>query len=225
VMANYWLHNGFLQVEGEKMAKSLGNFVTIRELLTDWKGLPWPGDAIRLALLMTHYPQPLDWTVDRLATAAAGMHRFHAVGVVGLKLDHDADVLAIPEIASAQPSEALLSCLMDDLNTPAAIAHLFSLAREADRKVGVSSEPAVQLLRDCLFLGMDPFRFAREQRARFLKHRRAGHQEIWDLVEARSAARKAKNFKEADAIRNKLDGMGIELEDRKDGTTIWKVKP
>ena len=60
VMANYWMHNGFLQVEGEKMSKSLGNFVTVRELLTGWAGLPWPGDAVRLAMLMTHYSQPLD---------------------------------------------------------------------------------------------------------------------------------------------------------------------
>jgi cysteinyl-tRNA synthetase len=224
VMANYWMHNGFLQVEGEKMSKSLGNFVTIRELLTDWKGLPWPGDAIRLAMLTTHYPQPLDWTEDRLLTASAGMHRFNTVGAIGLKLDQDADILAIPEIANTEPSETLLSCLLDDLNTPAAIAHLFSLAKEADQNVGVSDKPARQLLRDCLFLGIDPFRFIREEKARYLAHRQVGEQEILDLVEARNAARKARNFKEADSIRDQLDAMGIELEDRKDGRAIWKMK-
>src|SRR6478735_9037968 len=70
VMANYWLHNGFLQVEGEKMAKSLGNFVTIHELLTGWKGYRWPGPVIRYAMLRTHYRQPLDWTQRKLEEAA-----------------------------------------------------------------------------------------------------------------------------------------------------------
>jgi len=226
MMANFWMHNGFLQVEGEKMAKSLGNFVTIHELLTGWKDLPWPGDAIRLAMLMTHYPQPLDWTVDRLTTAAGGLHRFHAVGVIGLKLDQNADLLAIPEIANAQPSETLLSCLMDDLNTPAAIAHLFSLAREADQKVGVSDEPARQLLRDCLFLGMDPFRFVREEHARFLAHSRVviNEDRVKALIEERAKARAAKNFAESDRIRDELAGMGVELEDHKGQPTTWKLK-
>jgi cysteinyl-tRNA synthetase len=223
IMANYWLHNGFLQVEGEKMAKSAGNFVTIHELLTDWKGFPWPGDAIRLAMLMTNYSQPLDWTISRLETAAASMHRFHAVGVVGLKLDPDADILAVPKITTAQPSESLLSCLTDDLNTSAAIAHLFSLAKQADQKLGVN-EPAIQLLRDCLFLGTDPFRFVREEKSAFAGHRQPSEQKIRELVDARNAARKAKKFTEADTIRNELREMGIELEDRKDGTTIWKDK-
>ena len=69
IMAKTWMHNGFLQVEGEKMSKSLGNFVTIRELLTDWKGRAWPGAVVRLAMLKTHYRQPLDWTFDRLIEA------------------------------------------------------------------------------------------------------------------------------------------------------------
>src|SRR5262249_17885153 len=66
VMANFWMHNGHLQVEGEKMSKSLGNFVTIRELLRGWRGEPWTGSAIRFAMLGTHYRQPIDWTVERL---------------------------------------------------------------------------------------------------------------------------------------------------------------
>ena len=135
VMANYWMHNGFLMVEGEKMAKSLGNFITIRELLTGWQGLPWPGDAIRLAMLMTHYAQPLDWTAERLATAGANLHTFHLVAMKGLGLSETTDATALPGISNGRPSNQLLAHLADNLNTPAAIlSHLFALVREADQK-------------------------------------------------------------------------------------------
>jgi cysteinyl-tRNA synthetase len=222
VMANYWMHNGFLQVEGEKMSKSLGNFITIRELLTGWKGLPWPGDAVRLGMLMTHYRQPLDWTQDRVAFAAASLHRFHTVSIQKLGLSDETDVAALPEISAAPPSAMLLEHLSDDLNTPTALqSHLFSLAREADHK---GEKPAKQLLTDCLFLGIDPFRFIREERRSFAAHRSEGEEEILQLIEARKAARSAKNFKESDRIRDQLAAMGVELEDRKDGTTLWRPK-
>ena len=222
VMANTWMHNGFLQVEGEKMSKSLGNFVTIRELLSDWKGLPWPGDAIRLAMLTTHYAQPLDWTEDRLVTAAAALHRFHTVAMQGLNLDRSKVHYEMPGLGDLHPSEALLSCLTDDLNTPAAIAHLFALSKEADQVIGVSEVPARQLLTDGLFLGLDPFRFLKEEHARYLAHRHISDQEIWSLIDARNAARNAKDFKEADRIRDELKAMGVVLKDSKDGTT-WEI--
>jgi len=224
VMANYWMHNGFLQVEGEKMAKSAGNFVTIRQLLTEWDGLPWPGDAIRLAMITTHYTQPLDWTLERLATAAASLHRFQTVGIQALGLAEDPDIAAIPEITSRTASQGLLDYLMDDLNTPAGLSYLFSLAKQADQTGHIREVPAIQLLVDCLFLGIDPFRYVREERAAFKAHQKLEDGPIVSLIEARNSARKAKNFKEADRIRDKLKEMGIELEDRKDGNTIWRVK-
>jgi cysteinyl-tRNA synthetase len=223
-MANYWMHNGFLQVEGEKMAKSAGNFVTIRQLLTEWDGLPWPGDAIRLAMITTHYTQPLDWTLERLATAAASLHRFQTVGIQALGLAADADIAAIPEITSRTASQGLLEHLMDDLNTPAGLSYLFSLAKQADQTGRIRETPAIQLLVDCLFLGIDPFRYVREERAAFKAHQKLEDAPIVSLIEARNSARKAKNFKEADRIRDKFTEMGIELEDRKDGNTIWRVK-
>jgi len=222
LMANFWMHNGFLQVEGEKMSKSLGNFVTIRQLLTEWQDLPWTGDAIRLAMLMTHYAQPIDWTAERLAIAGANLHTFQQVGVRGLGINEDVDISSLDELRGA-PSDGLLSHLMDDLNTPAAIlSHLFGLVKQADQKDGVRAEPARQLLMDVLFLGIDPFRYVREERQKFLAHRKIEHQWIWDLVERRNAARKAKNFAEADRIRDELREKGIELLDRKD-QTLWKV--
>ncbi len=217
VMANYWMHNGFLQVEGEKMSKSLGNFVTIRELLTGWRGLPWSGDAIRFAMLTAHYAQPIDWTDNRLAEAGANLHTFHLVGAKGLGLTDETDLSTLPEIAHGRPSDRLLQTLYDDLNTPAAIfTHFFSLVREADSKSGILETPARQLLIDCLFMGIDPFRFYRTQMAAFDTHK------IQMLIDQRTAARKAKDFQESDRIRDELAAMGVVLKDSKDGTT-WAI--
>ena len=102
VMANYWMHNGFLQVEGEKMSKSFGNFVTIRELLTGWKGWKWPGAVLRFNMLGTHYRQPIDWTLKRLEEAAEDLDLFRA---------HSYDD------SDARPAPAVLDALCDDLNT------------------------------------------------------------------------------------------------------------
>ena len=112
VMANYWMHNGFLQVEGEKMSKSLGNFVTIHELLKDW-----PGEVVRFAMLQTHYRQPIDWTVKGLREGA-----------------EDARSLVCADRrrrSRAMPCADALDALADDLNTPKAIAALHELRGEA----------------------------------------------------------------------------------------------
>src|SRR6185437_5216288 len=114
-MANVWMHNGFLQVEGEKMAKSAGNFVTIHELLrtTRFGGRKWSGEALRLAMLRTHYRQPTDWTVKALEEAEATLDGWYdAIGDVE---------------ASSQVSNAVLDALNDDLNTPAALSELHRL--------------------------------------------------------------------------------------------------
>jgi cysteinyl-tRNA synthetase len=219
-LAKLWMHNGFLQVEGEKMSKSLGNFVTIRELLHTEKfgGMPWSGDAVRLAMLMTHYRQPIDWTVDRLATAGANLWTFNFVGAKGLRIPPTSDISAIPEIVNGQVSDGLLRELSDDMNTPSAIlSHLFSLVKEADKLGGISEQPATQLLIDCLFLGIDPFRFVRDQQSRM------NTGEIDMLITARNAARMEKNFKESDRIRDELLAKGIVLKDSPTGTT-WEVK-
>src|SRR5262249_46881887 len=111
IMANYWMHNGFLQVEGEKMAKSLGNFVTIRDLLKDW-----PGDVLRLTMLLTHYRQPLNWTANALRESQRTLDDWYEL---------TADVA--PGILCAD----VIGALADDLNTPKAIASLHELRTEA----------------------------------------------------------------------------------------------
>ncbi|MEN3385793.1 MAG: cysteinyl-tRNA synthetase, partial [Hyphomicrobiales bacterium] len=114
VMANIWMHNGFLQVESEKMSKSLGNFFTIREVLADWQG-----DVIRLAMLSSHYRQPIDWTVRNLKEAEKALSSFFDAAAAD---------------AEARPAPGVLEALADDLNTPKAIAEMHALKNVAGRK-------------------------------------------------------------------------------------------
>ena len=217
-LARYWLHNGFLQVEGEKMSKSLGNFFTIRELLETAKfaGQPWPGDALRLAMIGTHYRQPIDWTENALGIAAHTLHQFQNIGEMVLGLGNDADLGAFVANTGLSPSHGLLEALEDDLNTPAALAHLHELANIVREGVDTINR-ATQLLTDCMFLGIDPYRFELVERLRF--------DESWidERIAARAAARKAKNFAESDRIRDELAAKGIVLKDSATGTK-WEVK-
>jgi cysteinyl-tRNA synthetase len=202
VMANYWMHNGFLQVEGEKMAKSAGNFFTIRELLADW-----PGEVLRYQMLMTHYRQPIDWTRKASEEAASALDDFR-VSTAGA------------DAAKGRIDQQVIEALADDLNTPQMAASLHKLLGEVRKD---DNQPACDLRATFAFLGIELDRVNLQE---ILKRQRGGIDEgkVVSLIDARSAARKARNFKEADRIRDELSGMGIELEDKKDGTTTWKVK-
>jgi cysteinyl-tRNA synthetase len=199
VMANYWMHNGFLQVEGEKMSKSLGNFVTIHELLKDW-----PGEVVRFTMLQTHYRQPINWTLGGLREAQKSLDHWY-------KLTSD----SAPGYLCADAVDALL----DDLNTPKAFAAMHELRTEAakgTKPAAASLKASAQLigllqLSSAQWLGFRPASVAVDEN------------KVVSLIEARNSARKAKNFKEADRIRDELKAMGIELEDTKDGKTQWKV--
>jgi cysteinyl-tRNA synthetase len=197
VMANYWMHNGFLQVEGEKMSKSLGNFVTIRELLTGWKGWKWPGAVLRFAMMGTHYRQPIDWTLKRLEESAERLSLFRA---------HSFDDPQAP------PSAAIFDALCDDLNTPQVIAELNNLYERRE---------AAALGASCRFLGLD---VASVNLNTMLREKRSDLDErvVNALIAARNSARKEKNFKESDRIRDELAAMGVVLKDSKDGTT-WEI--
>jgi cysteinyl-tRNA synthetase len=211
------MHNGFLQVEGEKMSKSLGNFVTVRELLTEWRGVRWYGDCIRLAMLTAHYSQPIDWTDNRLAEAGANLHTFHLMGIKGLGLKDGMDLDGIEEIANGKPSSDLLEALYDDLNTPHAIySHLFGFVKRANADSGSLENLARQLLIDCRFMGVDPFRFYRQSMSAIDVNK------VEQLITARKSARSAKNWNESDRIRDELAAMGVVLKDSKDGTT-WEI--
>ena len=193
VMANFWMHNGFLQVEGEKMCKSLGNFATIREVLADW-----PGDVVRLAMLRTHYRQPINWTMKVLEDAE--------------KSWLDSSTLRRPSRAESGCAGA--RCARDDLNTPEAIAELHRL-EERGRPQGACRHARFFSLRAAI----DLCGRAGEASAR---SRRSAERRSNSLIDARNAARKAKNFNESDRIRDELATMGVVLKDSKDGTT-WEV--
>jgi cysteinyl-tRNA synthetase len=212
VMANVWMHNGFLQVEGEKMSKSLGNFVTINELLDSKKfgGQPWHGRVIRLAMLGTHYRQPIDWTVDRLVQARATLMDF-------ADLLHDA-------ADADEPHRDVLAALSDDLNSPSAISIIHGIAKSAAR----NADMAAQLKATLRLLGL----YENEKPADFAVGQDAGNvnaTRVEELIGARNAARKARNFKEADRIRDELSAMSIQLKDSKnlmtgEIETTWQVK-
>jgi cysteinyl-tRNA synthetase len=206
VMANYWLHNGFLQVEGEKMSKSLGNFVTINELLKDW-----PGEAMRLAMLATHYRQPTNWTEKGLEDARR-------------TLDHWYELTA-----DAPPGAPLcadvLQALEDDLNTPQSIAALHALRSEAakgSKSAAACLKSSAQLM-GLLQLTQDEWKSWRPASLSIDEHR------VRNLIAARNGARRAKNFKEADRIRDELAAMGVQLKDAKEPATgeivtTWEVR-
>jgi cysteinyl-tRNA synthetase len=185
VMANVWMHNGFLQVEGEKMSKSAGNFLTIRALLADW-----PGEVLRFNMLRTHYRQPIDFTVAGLKESWKMLERWYAV---------------TEPLADPAPDAAFLDALRDDLNTPAAIA---SLHQAGD----------VALAGGLGFLG-----FSNVQLRIAAKVAAVDAAEIARAIEARKAARAAKDFAESDRIRDELLARGIVLKDGPGGTT-WEVK-
>ncbi len=215
LMAKYWMHNGFLQVGGRKMAKSEGNFVTIRELLTEWEGYGWPGEALRLNMLRTHYRQPLDWTLTGLDEAHKTLWDWYE--------------WAIDDGIGGAPAERVLEALADDLNTPAALSEIHALRRVGDR-AGVRAS-----LR-CLGFSLDKNSIGRKAYASGSIHMRSsmrgsatGSSKVGDLVDARAAARAARNFAEADRIRDELDAMGVQLKDSKDPktgelVTTWEVK-
>ncbi len=192
VMANVWLHNGFLQVEGEKMSKSLGNFITIGELLADWHG-----DVIRLAMYGTHYRQPMNWTLKNLQEAERTLASWFDAAGGG---------------AESKPAPGVLEALNDDLNTPKMIAEIHALKGAAGKK---------SLAGTLDFLGFRPKEFEAWRKAT-APQPALPVLEIESLLAQRLAAKKAKNFAEADRIRDTLSSAGIVVKDGPEGST-WEV--
>ncbi|TWB55171.1 cysteinyl-tRNA synthetase [Rhizobium sp. ERR 922] len=200
-MANVWMHNGFVQVEGRKMSKSEGNFVTIYELLQTEKlgGRTWPGEVLRLAMLMTHYREPIDFSVKRLEEAERLIAKWPAA-----------------DVSNAAPDETVLAALGDDLNTVAAIQALHALAQAANADANLL--PVFTASAD--LLGLLPKKAEMDE---------AVVAEIDAKVRQRLELLKAKNFAEADKLRDELAAGGIQLKDGKDAvtgerTTSWEIK-
>jgi cysteinyl-tRNA synthetase len=216
-MANVWMHNGFLQVEGEKMSKSLGNFVTIRELLHTEKfgGRKWSGEVLRLAMLRTHYRQPIDWTIKALEDAESTLERWY-----------DAVGEAAPANAIAPGVEEALG---DDLNTPAALAELHRLAHpavlgstNADSGFSDRGQNPGLLKSSANLLGLLQ-QTKSERTSAALSEAGVDPALIERLIAERTAVRAQKNWSESDRLRDQLASMGVVLKDSKSGTT-WEIK-
>ena len=202
--AQVWMHNGYLKVEGEKMSKSLGNFITVRDLLDKHHG-----ETIRLCMLMTHYRQPLNWTATGLAQAKDTLDSWYgALRSVG------------EDIIGASLPEIFLDALSDDLNTPRAISVIHELASQVNKTatIGANSD----LLGAAATMGllqMKPeewFKWQPECATPGLSDI-----QIDELIAQRNEARGNKDFTTADSIRGELVAQGILMEDSPDGTT-WK---
>ncbi|NTJ42014.1 cysteine--tRNA ligase [Agrobacterium larrymoorei] len=224
VMANVWMHNGFVQVEGRKMSKSDGNFVTIYDLLhtETFGGRKWPGEVLRLAMLMTHYREPIDFSVKRLEEAERVLKRWNLIAEgydPTLPRELDTDVL---------------EALSNDLDTPAAITRLHALAK--------LSEDFPETLANTLIMlnlywpsnkwpkpDLSQFAMAPMSDASVSTADEAFAAAMQSLIDMRLEMLKAKNFVEADRIREELSAKGIQLKDGKDKetgerTTMWELK-
>jgi len=201
VMANVWMHNGFVQVEGRKMSKSDGNFVTIYDLLHSeaFGGRKWPGEVLRLAMLMTHYREPIDFSVKRLEEAERLLAKWPA-----------------SETGDAEVDQSVLDALSDDLNTVAAVQALHALAQAAN----ADPEKLPVFAASAALLGVLPKKTEVDE---------AIAAAVDSLVAMRLEMLKAKNFAEADRIRDELSAKGIQLKDGKDKetgerVTTWELK-
>jgi cysteinyl-tRNA synthetase len=218
-MANYWMHNGFLQVEGAKMSKSEGNFVTIRDLLEtdEFGGRKWPGEVLRLTMLKTHYRSPIDWTVSALEEA------FQNIGSWNDALASHA-LSQVPNTYEV-PRE-IVELLTDDLNFSRAAAEMHQWAKLAK---GGSHAAAKKLAGGADFFGLQRSRWDITLQ-QFLYQTATDdvlNAKFDELIDARKAARARKDFKESDRIRDELAAMGVVVKDFKDADgnpdSTWEI--
>jgi cysteinyl-tRNA synthetase len=211
--ARYWLHNGMLTVGGAKMAKSEGNFITVRDALGIGPDKIQRGEVIRLALLGTHYRDPLDWTEERFKQARLTLYRFYVALAQSPRVDWKGEFPVRKDV---------LEALEDDLNVPKAITYLHTIANEIfhSQDEGLRAIRRPELVGAGQLLGLltheeDPIRWLQGYTADL-----SGH--IHARIDERVQARRERRFGDADRIRDELAAEGIVLEDKPDGTTEWR---
>ena len=198
VFAKYWIHNAFITMSNEKMAKSQGNILKIKDFRNKISG-----QIIRLALMSTHYKQPLDWNDKLLSDCENILDKWYRVYSSDFK--------------SIKLSDEILKPLYEDLNTPGYIANLHNLFEKASKGENINL-----FISACKFIGL--MHESREQWNNFKKNKVSiSESEIKSMLSLRDKARESKNYKEADRIRDELNDKGVLIED-KDGKTLWKFK-
>ena len=206
--ARYWLHNGFLSMDHEKMSKSLGNVLLVHELIKQS-----PGEVMRLALLSAHYRQPLDWSAETIESARRMLDRLYGA-VRGIQVDDD-------ERKAAEPPEALIAALEDDLNSPKAMAEFFGLARELNK---TSDSAERRRLAAIMYAAGDLMGLLQSDPEVWFTGYTEGEisaEEIEVLIEKRKQAKAERDFETADGIRDQLAEAGVNIADGRDGTS-WR---
>ena len=208
VFARYWLHNGFLSMDKEKMSKSLGNVQLVHDLISEV-----PGEVLRLALLSAHYRQPLDWSAETIESARRKLDRLYGA-LRGIQID---DTFR----AAAAPPDVLVDALEDDLNSPKAMAELFGLVKELNKTEDAAEK---QLLAATIFASGDLMGLLQTDPEVWFAGDAEGAlsaDEIEALIERRRQAKSDRDFEAADRIRDQLAAAGVKIEDGRDGTT-WR---
>ena len=203
-LANFWLHNGMVQMADSKMSKSLGNILLIKDLLNDM-----PGEVIRLSLMSSHYRQPLKWSDDLVGQSKKILNTFYSF----LEKYEGIDIMDI------NVNEEILSSLSDDINTPKAISVLHSMFKDL-KKDPDNNELRSSFIKSANFMGL---LFSKPSNWLLKEDNNIDIKVIDELIEERKRARQSKDFLVADNIRDKLLDMGVVLEDKNDITT-WKKK-
>jgi len=240
--ARYWIHNGFVNINKEKMSKSLGNILTLKEIFKDWHP-----EVIRLFLLSHHYRSPVDFSFDSLSETKTALDRFYTTLKAiqdelakSSRADMKKGTPAPEEIRSALESfqPRVEEAMDDDFNTAQALGYFYDLQRHLNSLLEVSKERPTEEITSMLkkafdhfskiggVFGLfreDPAAYLSEQKKEGVKKLNLSEEEILRLIEERNRARKEKNWKKADEVRNDLLSKGIVLEDTPKGT-IWKIK-
>ncbi len=220
--ARYWLHNGFVNINAEKMSKSLGNFRSIPVILEHWDP-----EVVRYFLLSAHYASPLDFTDESMTNAREALDRFYTSlqRFYGLPTGNETPPLG--ELLD----DGVLSSLNDDFNVPAVLGRLFEAVRVLNKTTSpsASSKAAVRsaIARLSSLLGLfssEPADFLAKQKTAGLKSAAVSEAEILKLLEERRSARKTKDFQRSDALRDELAAKGVQIKDNPDGTTSWEIK-
>jgi cysteinyl-tRNA synthetase len=231
----YWVHNGFITLAKEKMSKSLGNFFTIADILEKFEP-----EAVRLFLLMTHYRHPIEFSDEQLREAEAMLDRYYqsvsrATDFLGVPSKKEKGIADELEKAILSMKEKFRESMDDDFNTAGAVGHIYELIRELNRFLdskpsGEKAREAVRSALDALSELGDVLRLFRRTPEQWyaalleLKVEGVSRADISSMIEKRDAARKEKDYKESDRIRDELASKGVVLEDKPGGVTAWKVR-